>query len=379
MKADITNANGRRIDEDQSITRCQEQIAAKPLTFCPDFPEIADRFEAWWRHETLAHPIFIGTANGDPARPITRRLELLHDSDAWFNAKLQDLKQTKWVGDALPAIRVDFGAATIGGLVGANVEFGADTAWTHESINDEWSNEPDWQLKENEDWWRWLNERTERVARHACGQYLVCTPDLGGGSDALANMRGPQNLCIDAIEKPERIRDALSALYPVWRRVLSDLYDISSRHHAGLIQWLGLWSNSPYTVITCDFNALIGPADFQELFVPDITRQASTVDRAVFHLDGPDATRHIDALLDIDPLDAIQFTPGAGTPSAMPWVPMFEKILHCGRALLVICPLDEVLPLCRAIGSNGVAVMTSGPEGEVDEVYDQLRREHQSS
>ena len=63
----------------------------------------------------------------------------------------------------------------------------------------------------------------------------------------------------------------------------------------------------------CDFNFLIGPREFERLFLPDIARQAATAGRAIFHLDGPGAARHIDALLDLPELQAIQFVPGAGT------------------------------------------------------------------
>jgi hypothetical protein len=57
---------------EQTLTR----IAGQPLEFCPDFPAIAARHEAWWRQQNT-RPLFIATANTNPARPITKRLELL--------------------------------------------------------------------------------------------------------------------------------------------------------------------------------------------------------------------------------------------------------------------------------------------------------------
>jgi hypothetical protein len=131
------------IEELSDWTRTLQRIAAEPLAFCPDFPTIARRFEAWWAHECLDRPIFIGTANTDPSRPITRRLELLRDPDAWFEAKYADLQQLHRVGDALPHIRADFGPVLLGGMLGGRLEFGADTGWTHAFIKDDWSNAPD--------------------------------------------------------------------------------------------------------------------------------------------------------------------------------------------------------------------------------------------
>jgi len=69
---------------------------------------------------------------------------------------------------------------------------------------------------------------------------------------------------------------------------------------------------------------------------PIIARQASSVGRAVFHLDGPDAARHVKALLSVPAIDAIQFTPGAANPSAIPWIDMFRTIQSAGRSVLVV-------------------------------------------
>jgi len=44
-------------------------------------------------------------------------------------------------------------------------------------------------------------------------------------------------------------------------------------------------------------------------------------------------------------ITAIQFTPGAGTPSALAWVDMFKRIQSRGRSVLAICPPEEVIAL----------------------------------
>jgi hypothetical protein len=333
------------------------QIATQPLSFCADFPTVARRFEAWWAHDVLDRPIFIGTANMNPAKPITRRLEVIEQPDIWFEQKLADLQQLHRVGDALPYIRADFGPVLLGGLLGGAVEFGADTTWTHAFIDDGWTNAPDWVLHEDNRWWRLLQQLTHRVAEDAIGRYLVCTPDLGGSADVLLNLRGSAPLCMDVIEQPARIDAAVQAIYPSWRKAITRLYDIALGQGAGLIHWLGLWSNQPYMIPACDFNFMIGPREFERLFLPDIAHQAATVRRAVFHLDGPGAARHIDALLDVPDIQAIQFTPGSGTPSALAWVEMFRKIQRRGRSVLVICPPGEVLALCEALRPEGLAIL----------------------
>ena len=333
-------------------------MAAGPLEFCPDFACIAQRFEAWWAQALVDRPIFIGAANMRPERPIDRRLDLLERPQAWFDAKYADMLQTRRAGDALPYIRADFGPVLLGGMLGGRIEFGADTTWTHAFIDDEWSNAPDWSLRDDNHWWRLLQQLAELVASDAAGRYLLCTPDFGGSGDVLLNLRGSAQLCLDVLEQPQHITSSVDAIYPAWRTAYSRLYEIALRHGAGLIHWLGLWSNQPYMIPACDFNFMIGPREFEAVCLPDIARQAATVGRAVFHLDGPGAARHIDALLELPELHAIQFTPGAGTPSALAWVEMFRKIQQRGKSLRVFCPADEVLRLRDQLRPEGLAVFT---------------------
>ncbi|MCW5559694.1 MAG: hypothetical protein KIT22_17905, partial [Verrucomicrobiae bacterium] len=275
------------------------QVAASSLEFCPDFPAIAARYKAWWHQALVDRPVFQASYNTRPERPITRRLELLEDGEAWLAAKRLDVAQTRFLGDALPHVRADFGPVLLGGMLGGRLEFGSDTGWTHAFIGDDWSNAPDWTLREDNPWWGLLRARAEEAARDAAGRYLLCTPDLGGSADVLLNLRGAQALCLDVLTQPERIPEALDGIYPAWHKAFSMLYEMATAHGAGLTHWLGIWSDAPYVVPACDFNFLIGQADFERLCLPDIARQAATVGRAVFHLDGPGAAKHIDALLEV--------------------------------------------------------------------------------
>lgn len=367
------------IPQAEAWGKALEEIARGPLEFCEDFPAIAQRFEAWWAQDVIDRPIFIATANTRPQRPITRRLELLDQPERWLAAKFQDLQQTRNIGDALPSIRVDFGPVLLGGLLGGQVAFDSDTTWTHAFINDDWSNAPDWAISDDGSWWQLLQELTQQTAEHAAGRYLLRTPDLGGTGDVLLNLRGSAALCMDVVDRPERVQEAVDAIYAAWHRAFSALYRITLTRGAGIIHWLGIWSSRPYMIPACDFNALIGPRKFETLFLPDIARQAETAGRAVFHLDGPDAARHIDALLEVPAIRAIQFTPGAGTPSALAWVEMFRKIQRRGRSVFVICPVDEVLELCEALPPEGLAVMVDGSlsSDEMETLFEVFRRRWQ--
>lgn len=364
----------RPIPQLSDWTAVLSSIAARPLAYCEDFPTIAARFEAWWAHEALDRPIFIAQTNSNPVRPITRRLDLLDNPDAWFDAKHADMLALHRVGDALPHIRVDFGPVLLGALLGGRTEYGADTSWTHACINDDWSNAPDWKHALDQALYAKFTSLLNRVATDAAGKYLLCTPDLGGSADVLLNLRGSTELCTDVIDQPDRVRNAIELIYPRWREAFIAMYVAATSHGAGIIHWLQLWSNKPYGIPACDFNYMIGPDEFQTICLPEIAAQVATSRRGVFHLDGPGAARHIDALLEVPHLEAIQFTPGEGTPSALAWLDMFKKVQAKGRSLLIITPPHEVIELCESLRPEGLAILLSGgvTPASLDDLYGEL-------
>lgn len=346
-------------------TRQLTEIAGRPLELCPGFPTIARRFEAWWEQDVMDRPVFIGMADTNPARRITLRYELLDDPDAWFEAKRADMQQMLCVGDAIPRISVDLGPMPMAGIYGGQREVGHDTLWTHAFIDDAWSNAPDWRISEDHPVWVLAKDLLRRVAEDAKGRYLVCAPDLGAAGDLVQIMRGSSPLCLDVIDQPERVRAALEGIRDSWLYAFSEVYRIVMGRGAGLYQWLRLWSNRPYVVPACDFGAVLSPRQFQKLFLPDIARLAAAVGRAVYHLDGPDATRHLDALLEIPEIAAIQFSPGPSNFTALGWVEMFRKIQAKGKSLLVFCPAKEVLALSEALRPEGLAIVVRGHSTEM--------------
>ncbi len=338
-----------------------QALSRQPLDLCPDFPRLAQRYEAWWQQECLDRPLLIGLANKNPSRPITRRLDLLEQPEQWLGVKLEDLSQQARTPDTLPNIRVDFGAAALGALLGAKTDFASDTTWTHSFINDDWSNGPEWVINPDNRWWKVMLRLLDEAAQRAKGRFLVCTPNLGGASDVLTNLRGATETCTDVLEQPQRLIEAMIRLQPAWLQAFCELYRRVLGHGAGLVHWHLLWSEIPYVISECDLSYSLGPEDYARICLPDIERQAQTTGRSIYHLDGPGSTRHIDRLLEIPQIKAVQYTPGAGAPSAVAWLEMFQKIQREGRSVLIYAPIGEVMELASSLKPEGLAIAIEGP------------------
>ena len=141
------------------------------------------------------------------------------------------------------------------------------------------------------------------------------------------------------------------------------------------MSWMGIWSLTPAIDLQCDFSCMISPAMFDDLFLPALREQTERVDRTIYHLDGPDAVRHLDSLLSLPRLTGIQWVPGAGAPPMSDWVDLLRKILDAGKLLYITCAANEVEFLLDRLPHPGLLLETAcGSREEADELVRNVAR-----
>lgn len=338
-----------------------QELGKNPLQYCPEFPKIAQRHEAFWEQDLVDRPLFIAYADTNMKRSIDSRVGLLNQPDIWFEEKKKDLEQCRVLGDALPHIQLSLGPMPLANIWGGHRQINGDTIWTHAFINDEWTNAPDWQLGKLSEIWTQYLALLAKIVSDARGRYLIVAPDWGVAGDLIATMRGTSETCIDIMQSPEKVKEAVESIYPVWLRAFRETYDIALSAGVGVCQWLKLWSNKPYAICGCDISSLLGVEHFKEFFLPDIARQAKMIGRAIYHLDGPAAIRHLDAILEVPEIRAIQYSPPPPYFSALPWIDVYKKIQDRGRSILLFCPPEEVLALSEALNPAGLGFVCRNP------------------
>jgi len=213
----------------------------------------------------------------------------------------------------------------------------------------------------------------------AQGQYLVGCPDLIENMDVLSSLRGAQTLCIDMLERPEWIETKIAEINDVWFAAYDRIYDIiklpdgSSAFGAFYI-----WGPGKVAKLQCDASAMFSPQMYRRFVVPALTQQCAWLDHSLYHLDGTQAMVHLDALLEIAPLDAIEWTPQAGieTGGHRRWHDLYRRILAAGKCVQVVnVEPHEVLPLLDAIGNQGVYMLIQfKDEREADQVLQSVAK-----
>ena len=63
---------------------------------------------------------------------------------------------------------------------------------------------------------------------------------------------------------------------------------------------MGIWHPGRWYPTCCDFSCMISTQMYEELVVGELLEELDFLDASIYHLDGPDALKHLDRLLAID-------------------------------------------------------------------------------
>ena len=301
------------------------------------------RFTAWWEGRDIGRPLMkviarreTATAELYPETPFTTP-EAFHLNVEENVRRYRNFMHThEFLCDAYPNFDLNIGPGSLAVYLGSEPVFAWDTIWYHECASDLSS----MRLKydPNNRWWvRHLSLIREAV-RLSGGDFAVNIPDLIENIDILAAMRGPQNFCYDLMDEPELAEQLVAQvddLYRVYYDAMHEairLPDGGSSYTAFSIRGPGRTAK-----VQCDFCAMLSPEQFRRFVQPSLRRQCDWLDHSMYHLDGPDAVRHLPALLEIENLCALQWTPGAGQPDDAneKWYPIFDAARAAGKSLWI--------------------------------------------
>jgi hypothetical protein len=117
---------------------------------------------------------------------------------------------------------------------------------------------------------------------------------------------------------------------------------------------------------------MISREHFNEYFLPSIEEQTRMVARTIYHLDGPGAIKHMDALLGIPRLTGIQWVQGAGGGSMLDYLPLLKRIQKAGKLVFVSCLKREVERLWQELDPRGLYIVVDDCQS-LDEGEEVLR------
>jgi len=278
-------------------------------------------------------------------------------------------ENTYFAGEATPQIFLNLGAAGHAGYF-KNVKYQfEDTLWFFPSLMD-WEKDP--LTFESESF---LYKKTIQLAQYLTneskGSFFVSMPDIGGNADALAHIRGSENLLMDFYDDENHVSNALNEIQKVWLKVNKEVYDITSKNNEGgsCITWLGTWAPGKHAQMQCDLSAMISPAAYNRFIMPELNAQSEWMDYPLYHLDGIEQIRHLDAILSLDKLKVIQWTCVEGQPSPLQYISVLKRIQEAGKCLLIWVKPEELEPIMEQLSSKGLyLLLNTNSEDEANRV-----------
>ncbi len=336
-----------------------------PRRFVVDWNRIKERHRAWWRGEGFLFQI---VAPKKPMEyPPPKDLYQYWADPQYVVGRWEEyLSSAYFLGDAFPYIFVNLGPSIASAYLGCPLVLKNDTTW-QEPIIDDVEELLNLHFSPENEWWQRTLEIISLACQRAGGEFIVSFTDLGGISDILSHLRGPAQLCLDMIEHPEIIRKAGEWITDLWFNLYEEQYEILKKYQEGTCGWLAIWAPGKSYPLQEDFSCMISPQMFREFLLPHLERQTSFLDYSIYHLDGPGAIKHLDTILELPHLHAIQWVPGAGAPPMRDWIPLLQRIQKAGKRLVLDITPEDVEPLLSALDKRGLCLRTlcaSKEEGE---------------
>jgi len=302
----------------------------------PDWRKRVARHEKFLRHE-LDGALAIVSAPSKKTLPVPvahhkTLADQWVDTDFICECTAVNIDNIHYLGDALPIAFPNLGPDFLSSLQGCKLNFGESTSWSEPCLID-WKYADKIHLDLETFSFKKMVEITDALIERSRGGYIVGLTDFHPGGDNIAALRDPVNLCADLIEHPDEVKKLLLRTEPWYFQVYDFFYEKTKSAGHPCTSWTPFVVFGKYYIPSNDFSCMVSKEMFDEFFLEGIRRECRYLDYSIYHLDGPNARRHLDSLLGIKELDAIQWVPGAGQDQCKKWMDLYRKIQSAGKAV----------------------------------------------
>ena len=341
------------------------------MMYKANWEDTKQKWTNWWNHCNTGRPLMYVLARkpgvGHPIREkevdyggttgvmcqgnyydMPEELKCVDIEDQYMNAERMVeryrffCQQHEFLGESFPNMSADFGPGSLAAYLGCDLNFSEDTVWTKPC----WEELEEWEgmkFDPENPWFKKHLKLVQDCAKLVGDDFLVAMPDLMENMDVLASMRGTMDLLTDILTEPEILEDCLTRLDELYYEYYDRCYDAIVQEGGNAYTVFQVWGPGKTTKVQCDLSSMFSTDSFRQFVVPYLRSQAKKADNVLFHLDGPDMIRHLDAVLEIDEIDVIQWVSGKTNPDGTfpQWDEIYEKTLRAGKSIFVYVDSGE--------------------------------------
>lgn len=249
-----------------------------------------------------------------------------------------------------------FGMPWVEAIAGCPVIAHPGSLWA-ESFIESYDDRPSLELDENNPWLMKMRDFTRELVKLSDGRFPVALPQMRGPLDALAAARGPEELCMDLVEQPDKVRAALEELTGLWIGIARTILKEIPPWHGGYMSRMKMWAPGPTITPQNDISTLISPGMYREFALDLDERIFTAFPHHLFHTHGTEY-HHLSGWAGCKGLTAIQVTleHTLGGPPMETMMPVMKRVL--AQKPLLVCALDvESADYCiRQLPHEGLCV-----------------------
>ena len=305
---------------------------------------LVDVYDRWWQGK-LDRSLVRGVVEQVYPKPYDAPAPILNQSNchdfSWtpeqiIDALDSDLSTKEFIGDGYPV--VDFacyGPGVLAAFCGAKLDNSSGRVWFFPPVEDPDLSQVHVKYDPNNVWSRRIKDIYRAGLERWDGAVIMGFPDLGGVMDVVASMVGTENLLYAIVDEPEEVERLVKETQAAWYEAYNDFAEVLKPQGA-YTDWNGLLSRDPAYVIQCDFCYMISPKMFSRFVLPTLQEDARRLTNTIYHLDGIGELPHLDQILAIPELNAVQWVYGTGQPGPYAWVDVYQKIINAGKQIMII-------------------------------------------
>jgi len=299
---------------------------------------VKENAQKWWAGELDRPLIQIRLKGQNPNRDkpkfpfyeFTSFYDLTIPAEVVIDCIDYELSCTKFLGDAFPDFRPNFGPGVIAAFMGAQLENGLETVWFHPE-NEVPIEQLNFEFKKENVWFTRIKSIIIACQKRWGKLVQIGLTDLGGSLDILSSFRPGEKLLLDLYDHPKEVKRLIWQAHESWWQYFEEFQTIYKPFNQGFSSWAPIFSEDSFYMLQCDFCYMISPAMFEKFVKPELDATAKKLKNAFYHLDGIGQLPHLDSLLKMENIKGIQWVPGDGQPGVEHWPEVYQKIYNSGK------------------------------------------------
>lgn len=270
-----------------------------------------------------------------------------------------------FMAEAIPSIFVNLGPGSLAAYLGSAVVLGKDTVWFDKLINFE--NNPVI-FDRNNKWWQLTKHLTQQILQQGEDEFYPIISDLGGVMDVQGHLRGVNELLLACACDAENVYEKEKVIMDVWKDCYLELcYDLKCQTN-GMMNWLYIWAPGSTYCLQSDLSCNISNDMFREMFLPRIYEQCQYIQYPLYHLDGAQAIKHLDGILQIEQIKAIQWEPGYGGGEPITHLDLLKRIQKSNKSLVISIKPSDISLAKKELSPEGLCLRVSCGNTEEAEI-----------